>query len=498
MKKQSFFAGAVILMTANAVSKILGAVFKIPLTYILSEEGMAVYNTAFSVYIMFLSFVISGIPTAVSKNVAQLEEKEAYNITGVATSILLVIGALASAAIYIGADFFAAAMKELSAAQAIRIIAPSIFFVAAGAAYKSFFHGASDMIPPAVSQVVEAFVKLAAGYYLAVVFSQMGKSMGAAGAIGGVTVGEFIATAILMAGYYIRKRNIKVKCTMEEKRQAAKEIIGVALPILITAVVSNVISVTDTSVLRNRLLASGLSEEEARFLYGAYTGYAMTVFNLPVGILGTIGVSMLSATASAVASGDLKKAQRPVHSGLELTLFISVPCAVIMYIMPEEILNILFKNTSSAFMLKMLAPCVVCLSVIQMMSSALQACGRIILPNVVMIFGGILKLGLVWYFVGKPQYNIYGAAISSNIVFALVMGADIIMLKKIAGIKIGIISAAAKPLAAGGVMAAAVSFAKGYSDGSFISTAAVCMIGGTLYLLIMYIFNNRTKTYLTK
>ena len=101
MKKQSFFAGAVILMTANAVSKILGAVFKIPLTYILSEEGMAVYNTAFSVYIMFLSFVISGIPTAVSKNVAQLEEKEAYNITGVATSILLVIGALASAAIYI-------------------------------------------------------------------------------------------------------------------------------------------------------------------------------------------------------------------------------------------------------------------------------------------------------------------------------------------------------------------------------------------------------------
>ena len=115
-----------------------------------------------------------------------------------------------------------------------------------------------------------------------------------------------------------------------------------------------------------------------------------------------------------------------------------------------------------------------------------------------MIFGGILKLGLVWYFVGKPQYNIYGAAISSNIVFALVMGADIIMLKKITGIKTGIISAAAKPLAAGGVMAAAGSFAKGYSDGSLISTAAVCMIGGTLYLLIMYIFNNRTKTYLTK
>lgn len=60
MKKQSFLTGAVILMIANAISKILGAVFKIPLTYILNEDGMAVFNIAFEVYIMFLSFYYFG------------------------------------------------------------------------------------------------------------------------------------------------------------------------------------------------------------------------------------------------------------------------------------------------------------------------------------------------------------------------------------------------------------------------------------------------------
>ena len=65
--KNSFLSGAVILMTANAISKILGAVFRIPLTYIVHEEGMAVYNTAFSIYVMFLSFIISGMPFAVQK-----------------------------------------------------------------------------------------------------------------------------------------------------------------------------------------------------------------------------------------------------------------------------------------------------------------------------------------------------------------------------------------------------------------------------------------------
>ena len=58
MKKQSFVTGAIILMIANAISKILGAVFKIPLTYILKEEGMAIYNSAFQIYALFLSFVI--------------------------------------------------------------------------------------------------------------------------------------------------------------------------------------------------------------------------------------------------------------------------------------------------------------------------------------------------------------------------------------------------------------------------------------------------------
>ena len=79
MKKQSFLTGAVILMIANAISKILGAVFKIPLTYILNEDGMAVFNIAFEVYIMFLSFIISGLPFAISKMVAESNSRGEYS-----------------------------------------------------------------------------------------------------------------------------------------------------------------------------------------------------------------------------------------------------------------------------------------------------------------------------------------------------------------------------------------------------------------------------------
>ena len=108
MKKQSFLTGAVILMIANAISKILGAVFKIPLTYILNEDGMAVFNIAFEVYIMFLSFIISGLPFAISKMVAdqiQGEYSKTHRIVKISTILLVCIGIVGSVALYFGSPF---------------------------------------------------------------------------------------------------------------------------------------------------------------------------------------------------------------------------------------------------------------------------------------------------------------------------------------------------------------------------------------------------------
>ncbi len=103
MKKQSFLTGAVILMIANAISKILGAVFKIPLTYILNEDGMAVFNIAFEVYIMFLSFIISGLPFAISKMVAESNSRGEYSkthrIVKISTILLVCIGIVGSVAL---------------------------------------------------------------------------------------------------------------------------------------------------------------------------------------------------------------------------------------------------------------------------------------------------------------------------------------------------------------------------------------------------------------
>ena len=486
MKKQSFLTGAVILMIANAISKILGAVFKIPLTYILNEDGMAVFNIAFEVYIMFLSFIISGLPFAISKMVAESNSRGEYSkthrIVKISKILLVCIGIVGSVA-----------MKEEKAIYAIQMIAPSIFFVALGTAYKSYYQGVSNMIPTALSQVTEAIVKLASGYYLAVLFLNYGVEKTAGGAIMGVTAGEIIATAILMIMYFYGRDKKYVKSEKSDTAEILKELMSIALPLLCASVVANAINVADTTLVRSRLLDGGFSSDEARFLYGAYTGYALTVFHLPVGILATLGVSILPVIAGAIAVNNTKKAQTATDIGIRLAVMLSMPCAVIMYLMSNEILTVLFHNSSSSAMLTAIAPCVIMMCVTQITSAILQSAGKIMLPFFTALCGSAVKLSVSWYLIAMPEINIYGSAISSNAAYILVMILNLIAIHKCLSLKLNITAIIIKPAIATALMFGVMYISSNYisailGDG-FVYLAVMCGIGMSAYVLMLFLTN---------
>lgn len=504
MKKQSFMAGAVTLMLANAISKILGAVFKIPLTYILHEDGMAVFGVAFQAYIMLLTFIISGFPLAVSKLVSEKlackDMRTAHNTVRLASVVLCLTGLAGTAILYFGAEFFALAMKEEKAVFAIKCISPSLFFVAAGTACKSYYQGSSNMIPTAVSQVIEAFVKLAAGYFLAVYLIGGGVYKSAGGAIAGVSAGELIASAMLVSMYLYSRRGIKLYYERGERRDILKTLMAVALPVLAASVISNALSLAETTIIRTQLLRAGLSAEKARYLYGAYTGYAMTVFNLPTGILATLGVSILPIISGAAASGNTERASRAALHGIRLTVYLAVPCAVVMYLLPEEILGVLFNNTASANMLRTAAPCIVLLCVTQITASVMQASGKICEPIVFMFIGTAVRLAGSALLAAKPEFNIYGAIIASNIGHLVTVIINTAAVKKYLHIKYDIMSVIVKPAAAAAVMFGVIGYLKGILPplSPMIEMLCLCISGGAAYICTLLLTGAVKKQELEK
>lgn len=465
--KNTFIVGAAVLMAANAVSKILGAVFKIPLTYIVHEEGMAVYNTSFSVYVMFLSFIISGMPFAVQKLTAVAYAKNdapRAKLTVVLASVMLAAaGTVGSLILWFGAEFFALAMKEERAVWAIRALAPSVLFVALGTAVKSGFQGKSDMIPTAVSQVIEAVVKLAAGYAFAVWLTGLGTQYAAAGAAAGVTAGELIATAILVIWYSISFRGGK-RCAAG-KREISGELMSIAMPMLFMSVIGSFLSVCDTSLLRMSLLRAGMSAEEARFVYGSYTGYALTVLNLPSGLLATLGISIIPITAGAAERGDMNRIRSVTARGLSISAAAGMLFTVLIYSFSSEALYILFKNTYSADMLRLAAPSVLFICIMQLTGSVLQSMGHIGRAFTASAAASVIKIICTVVLVPVPELNIYGAVIGTDIGFFVGAVINLVYISRYTGLKREYSGIIITPAAAAAAALAALAPARMLFDG---------------------------------
>ncbi|MBQ7986725.1 MAG: polysaccharide biosynthesis protein [Clostridia bacterium] len=445
MKSESFFKGTLILITANAVSKILGAVLKIPLTYILGEQGMAIYQTAFSVYIMLLSLITSGLPFAISRYVSEEKALKRYGNIRFATkfSFLLMfgLGLLASLIMFFGADFFALSMKDPKAVFAIKAIAPSIFFVAIGCVYKSCYQGYACQTPTAISQVIEALVKLIFGYLLASWFSNLPVKYTSSAAIFGVTIGEAVATLILFLLYIPYRKNVRFERRSASRRKIAKKLIGVAIPMTACALVSGLLGLLDASVIRSQLanitfsessakefvslyspytdifatLSGGgkLSLDGARWLYGAYSGYAATVFNLPSGILASFGVAILPVVSGGIISKNYARLNKTVSAAAKTILLISLPASFVLVLFSKEILYILFKNTASHLMLSAMAPILVFSTLSQFYCSVLHAGGSIMTPFRYVTVCNLIKIALTYILIPIGRLNILGAIVAS-------------------------------------------------------------------------------------
>ncbi|HZK88266.1 MAG TPA: oligosaccharide flippase family protein, partial [Anaerovoracaceae bacterium] len=157
MGKKSFMQGAVILGAAGIIIKIMGAFFRIPLGNLIGAEGMGYYQTAYPIYVLFLTLAVSGTPIAISKMVSESmavgNYYEAHKVFRVSFILLFSIGLVSSGICFFGANLLVTGMGNAGAKYAMMAIAPALLFLPMAAAYRGYFQGMQDMKPTAKSQI---------------------------------------------------------------------------------------------------------------------------------------------------------------------------------------------------------------------------------------------------------------------------------------------------------------------------------------------------------
>ena len=455
----SVLKGTAIIGAAGIIVKILGAIFRIPLTNWIGSIGMSYYQVAYNIYNALVIMAIAGFPVAVSKlvseNVAKKRYGNAHKVFKTAATLMAVIGGVSAGICFFGADILTARIGNPDAALAVRSIAPALLFVPLVSSFRGFFQGRQNMSPTAISEVIEQFFRVMVGFILARVFLSVGLPQTAAGASFGATIGSICALAFMGLVYVMHKQIIRREISRgedyyEDTKTLVKKILGIAIPIIIGAEVIPIMYAIDMSIIMNRLQATGWSMDESQHLYGLMSGYCNSLINLPEFLIQAIAISMVPAISHAAAKKDKENVESSVAAGYKLTTLIAFPCMVGLMVLAKPIFMLLYPSKIDEAMeaiptFLLMAISIVTVAMYETSTGALQAVGKQVIPMRNVGVSAVIKVILTYILVGIRSINLNGAAISSIVAFFLAFILNEVAVKKYTGVHIKLKDTYLKP-----------------------------------------------------
>ena len=424
MKKQSFIYGATVLAVASILCKILSAALKIPLDRLfLHEEGIAVYQSAYSVYNVFLAICVTGIPIALSSLVAGKDDSEASSFAA-STFMVVTIFSVASAIVLFACAAPLARLLsgggESVAALSLRVLCPALLVMGVISSRRGYFQGRENMTPSAMSQLAESVLKVALGIGICAVAVKGGIATGSAGALCGVTAGA-MASALVLEVFFRRSHPLKGKVSF----QKGIAVIKMSIPMTLGAFGFTAVMLVDTLTVPSLLAQGGTDALERLKMFG-YLTRANTVYNLPATIITAFTASAVPALA--IARGDKKLLGENAVKAVKLIFLAAFPCGLGMIFFSREIIELLYSSASYSALLALAGVMVFIMPYVQTTTAMLQTVGKVWSP--IAVSGCAVLVKAVLNFLLIKHLGIYGAPIATVLAFIPAMIINTRMLSK--------------------------------------------------------------------
>lgn len=508
-KEASFVKGALILAIASVMVKVIGAVFRIPLTNLVGEYTMGLYSIAYRYYSILLTIATAGIPIAISKMISESRAlgrpRETKKIFRTAISLCIGIGAVGMIALIVLAKPLALATNDPNASISIIALAPAVLFMAVTAGFRGYFQGHENMVPTALSQIIEALSRLLIGLALAWVLLSWGfeEKFVSGGIILGITTGT-VLTVLMMLGFaaYFKKRTQQGAETLETRKSSEllASLLKIAIPVTVGSLVMNLTSTIDMFLITNRLASLGYNAEQTTSLFGIYENYALPLFNLIPSIIISLNVSVTPTISAAHAVGDREKLHKTLLSALRIVIIITLPASIGISVLSKPILSILFASAQdvaiAAPVLSILGIASFFLCASSLTSTSMQALGHATLPLITMLCGAVVKVAANYFLIAIPGVELSGAAVGTVLCYVLITVLNMIFLARLVKFKPNFVATYLRPIISSLIMGAVVFVVYKLAlplVGNLFAVVASIGVGVVVYFVAMLVSKGITE-----
>lgn len=438
-KKSGFIMQAGILAIAGIVCRIIGLLYKSPLTSIIGDEGNGYYGFAYNIYTIILLISSYSIPSAISKVIAQKlelrEYRNAHKIFKFALLYVVVVGGGASLFAFFGAGL----LVTPNAVPVLKMFAPTIFLSGLLGVLRGYFQAHKTMIQTSVSQILEqilnAVVSIGAAYlFMQLVADRDPTTQAIYGAIGsalGTGIGVLTALLFMFAIYMMNRKFINRRIQQdvrhkEESNDAVfKLILSVVTPFILSTCIYNLTtSLNQTLYSKIFIGLKGIAEEEASSAYGVFSVKAMTVVNIPVAFASAMSSAVIPSISGCFARGEKKETKRKIHQAIQTVMLISIPAAVGLFALAEPVMGVLFPQKKSlalaSSLLRYLAVTVIFYGLSTLSNAILQGIGKVNVPVKNATIALVIQTAVIVPLLLYTDLNLY-ALVIATVVYSFTM-----------------------------------------------------------------------------
>lgn len=525
---QTFLKGAAILTLSMVIVKVFGLLDKILLTNIYSmfgddvaSMGMGLYSNAYEIFVVIFTVATGGLPIAISRlvsqNMAEKRYKDVKLIHKISVPFFVIVGIVCLLIMIVSSFIYVQLIKSPYSLHAMLCLAPTILFGCLASIYRGYFEGQRNMTPTAISEIIEAAVKLLIGTLFAYLVMSFGinsyeqtgtflwfsfsseaeaqntvLAFSVAGAICGITFGSFCSFFFLWLKYRISGDGIpeayyKNSIDARAKRETFIIICKTAVPIAAGAFVMSIGSLIDQIIIQNVL--SNLAATNPEALYSQYSAYypdeafygeaatgvpttihtrlwgcyssALTLMQLVTAVTQVFGSSAMPNVTSAWTKGNTNELKKSIETVIRMTMMFTLPMSLGLCVLAHPIMSFVYSDSAiseiGGNVLTLMGITTIFTAAITPVCSMLQGIGKVNLPMKLYTLCMIIKIATSWIFVSIPEINIQGATAGSLISYAIILALGMYLLVKHSKVTPDFFSTTVKPLI-GSVFSSAAAF----------------------------------------
>lgn len=452
----SFIVQAGILAAAGIISRIIGLLYRGPLHSVIGDLGLGYYQSAHNYYTIILLISSYSIPSAISKVIAQKlalrEYRNAHRIFKCAMGYILAVGGAASLLLFFGAGFLCK-MEVLSEQEVsvLRTFAPTIFIYGILGVLRGYFQAHGSMVQTSVSQILEQIANavVSVGAACLLIEISIGSMEVPADAAGQVTraargaVGSamgagagVLAALLFMAAVYLLNRETIHKRVRNDKhvgtdsyKSIMRTIVMVVTPFILSTAIYNLSGTVNNTIYTQWFPAlRDLDEVEVFSRWGAFSGQALTLSNIPIAFATAMASAVIPSIAKLAASNDREAAREKIGLAVKTIMLLSIPCAVGLFVLARPITGLLFSSNIQETedlvtkLLMALSLSVVFYALSTLNSSILQGMGKVNTPiinaGIALAVQTVAAIVLLLF----TELDLYSIAIANTLYSAIMCG----------------------------------------------------------------------------